>query len=99
MESIIIKKLDRIEAMLSEQNLLTKEILTFNEAVKYLDVSHSHLYKLTSLAIIPFYKPNGKKLYFNTNELDKWLLSKRQAPKDEIEQEASQYLLKKGRIY
>lgn len=98
MDTIILKKLESIERMLTEQNMLKKEVLTFNEAAIYLEVSHSHLYKMTSTGIVPSYKPNGKKLYFNRKELDLWLLSNKQLSKDEIDQQASNYLIKTGRI-
>lgn len=97
-EDLIIQKLDSIEKMLSEQNMLKKEVLTFNEAAIYLEVSHSHLYKMTSTGVVPSYKPNGKKLYFNRKELDLWLLSNKQLSKEEIEKEAANYLIKKGRV-
>jgi excisionase family DNA binding protein len=97
MDSIILEKLNSIERMLTEQNLLRKEVLTFNEAAVYLEVSHSHLYKMTSTGLIPSYKPNGKKLYFNRKELDLWLLSNKQFTKEEIERQAADFLYKKGR--
>ena len=56
--------------MLTEQNMLKKDVLNFTETAIYLEVSHSHLYKLTSNGVIPCYKPNGKKLYFKRSELD-----------------------------
>lgn len=93
----IIQKLESIEKMLTEQNMLQKEVLNFNEAAVYLEVSHSHLYKLTSTGTIPAYKPNGKKLYFNRQELNKWLLSNRQASISDIEEEVSKFKLKSGR--
>lgn len=37
-------------------------------------VSESLLYKLTSSREVPHYKPRGKMLYFNKEELDQWLL-------------------------
>lgn len=98
MDEIILQKLESIERMLSEQNLLKKEVLNFNEAALYLEVSHSHLYKLTSTGSIPAYKPNGKKLYFNRQELDEWLLSNKQVSKDDIEEQANDYLMKAGRV-
>lgn len=97
MDSTILEKLDSIEKMLQEQNMLKKEVLSFIEAAIYLEVSHSHLYKMTSTGIVPFYKPNGKKLYFNRKELDNWLLSNRRSSQEEIEQQAANYLIKKGR--
>ena len=98
MDSNILEKLNSIEKMLTEQNMLRKEVLTFNEAAIYLDVSHSHLYKMTSTGVIPSYKPNGKKLYFNRAELDSWLLSNKQLSQEEIGQQAANYLIKKGRV-
>jgi excisionase family DNA binding protein len=98
MDSKILEKLNSIEKMLTEQNMLRKEVLTFNETAIYLGVSHSHLYKMTSTEVIPSYKPNGKKLYFNRKELDNWLLSNKQYSQEEIEQQAANYLIKKGRV-
>lgn len=98
MDSIVLKKLERIESMLLEQNLLKKDVLNFNEAAVYLELSHSHLYKQTSTGAIPHYKPNGKKIYFQRAELDNWLLRNRTDSKDEIEQQAADYLVKKGRV-
>ena len=94
----ILKRLEIIEKHVLDQNLILKQVLNFAEAAKYLELSHSHLYKLTSSGTIPFYKPNGKKLYFNRAELDEWLLRNRNSTKDEIEQRAADYLIKKGRV-
>jgi len=77
--------------------LLKKEVLNFNEAAKYLDISNSHLYKLTSQKKIPHFCPQGKKLYFNRVEIDEWLQQNRQSSSDEIEQAAADYLIKNKR--
>ena len=94
----ILERLKRLETLIVEQNLIGKEVLNFNETAKYLELSHSHLYKLTSASTIPFYKPNGKKLYFNRIELDEWLLRNRNTTVDEIDQRAADYLINKGRV-
>lgn len=93
----ILSKLDSIEKRLIEQNLLQKEIITFNEACLYLDLSSSHLYKLTSANSVPCYCPQGKKLYFKRSELDLWLTSHRNTSTSEVEQQAANYIAKKGR--
>lgn len=98
MDSLVLEKLNSIEKMLIEQNMLKKEVLTFSEAAIYIEVSHSHLYKMTSTGVVPSYKPNGKKLYFNRKELDNWLLSNKQFSHEEIEQQAANYIIKKGRV-
>ena len=90
MENLTIEqRLERIEELL----ICTKKVLSFDEAARFLNVSKSHLYKMTSQCKIPHYKPNGKRIYFNTEELEKWLLSNRITTLDEIEQEANHYLL------
>jgi excisionase family DNA binding protein len=53
----------------------SKNTFTLNEACAYTSISKSYMYKLTSSNKIPHYNPFGKKLYFNKDELDKWLTS------------------------
>ena len=83
--NLILDKLTEIANKLDEQNLLQKTTLNFNEACKYLDVSPSHLYKLTSSKQIPHFCPQGKKLYFKREELDAWLQRNRQTADDSID--------------
>src|SRR5574344_513334 len=92
----ILKTLTSIEQKLTEQNLLQKEIFTFAEACLYLDLSSSHLYKLTSGNAIPCYCPQGKKLYFRRAELDAWLTSRRNNTAGEVEQQAADYIVRQG---
>lgn len=73
-----------------------KRVLTLSEAAKYMGVSKSWLYKLTSNRAIPYYKPSGKLLYFSLDELEQWLLSNRVATQDEISSKAQSYCLGKG---
>lgn len=61
-----------------------KEILSFSEALIYLDVSKSFLYKLTSKKQIKFYKPNGGKIYFKKNILDEWMQRNESETIDEL---------------
>ena len=92
-EILILEKLEKLEQRIGEQNLLMKEVLNFNDACNYLDISASHLYKLTSQKSIPHFCPQGKKLYFNRAELDEWLQRNRQSSTDEIEIMAANYIL------
>lgn len=75
----------------------TKEVLTSDEAARYMGVSKSYLYKLTMNQQIPHYKPMGKMCYFNRQELEQWLQNNRVATTNEIEQRAANYLVK-GKI-
>lgn len=80
----IEQKLDRIEKLLIGQ----KSVLSVEDLVEYTGLSQSYLYKLTSRGAIPFYRPNGKQLYFNKEEIDKWLLRNRSKTSEEINSEA-----------
>lgn len=79
----IDQRLERIEKLLISQ----KVVLTFDEVAEYTGLSHSYLYKLTSKGDIPFYRPNGKQLYFNKAEIDTWLLRNRAKTNEEIQGE------------
>ena len=96
-ENLILVKLAQLEGKIEEQNLLQKEVLTFNDVCKYLDISSSHLYKLTSQKQIPHFCPQGKKLYFNRTEIDQWLMRNRQETTEDIETAAANYLIKNKR--
>jgi excisionase family DNA binding protein len=93
----LLTKLDSIELMLQNQNLLQKQVLNFQDTALFLEISHSHLYKLTSTNVVPFYKPTGKKLYFKRDELEKFLLQNRSTTVDEIETQTANYLIKNRR--
>lgn len=96
-ENLILEKLAQLEGKIEEQNLLQKEVLTFNDVCRYLDISASHLYKLTSQKQIPHFCPQGKKLYFNRTEIDQWLMRNRQETTEDIETAAANYLIKNKR--
>ena len=94
----IIERLENLQRLIESQGIYTKEVLNFNEACQYLELSQSHLYKLTSAGNIPHYKPNGKKLYFKRTELEAWLLRNRNFTQEEIEQKAANYLISNGKL-
>lgn len=71
--------------------LNSKEVLTADEAARYMGVKKSYLYKLTMQKMLPFSKPLGKVCYFNRQELEAWLMSNRVATADEIRDKAQAY--------
>lgn len=85
----ILQRLDSIEATLRG---LREKPLTFAEACAYTGFSKSYLYKLTSAGRIPHYKPEGKRLYFDKGELDRWLLRNPASVMD-LDQASTNYLL------
>jgi excisionase family DNA binding protein len=90
----IDERLSNIEALLLSQ----KTVLNFDEVAVYTGLSKSHLYKLTSTGGIPCYKPNGKHIYFDKTEIDKWLLSNKKKSNAEIESEATTFVTLKKRV-
>lgn len=76
----------------------TKEVLTSDEAARYMGISKSYLYKLTMRGEIPHFKPMGKMCYFNRVELEQWLQRNRVATSEEIEQKAQNYCMRKGGV-
>lgn len=74
----------------------TKEVLTSQEAAKYMGISMSYMYKLTMDRTLPHYKPLGKMVYFNRRELEEWLQKNRVNPRSEAEAWAATQMLRKG---
>ena len=71
---------------------VTKNVLNFYEACKFLSLSKSYLYKLTSAGLIPHYKPQGKMIYFEKDALEAWLRQNPVKTNEQIYQEAQKYL-------
>ncbi len=77
----------------------TKEVLTSDEAARYLGVSKSCLYKWTMTRAIPHYKsPTGKMCFFNRKEVEGWMQSNRVQTNGELEQQAQNFCKKGGRL-
>jgi excisionase family DNA binding protein len=72
---------------------LSKRVLSFEEAASYMGVSKSWLYKATAQKLISHYKPNGKMIFFDREELEAYLLSVRVKPQSEIDEAASTYVV------
>lgn len=87
------EQLDRVEKLTL---LASKTVFTIDEVCIYIGISKSHMYKLTSGQLIPYYKPNGKNIYFKRDEIDEWLLQNRVSTLEEIESSSSTYLARKS---
>lgn len=70
----------------------SKDVLTLEEAAAYLGISKSTLYKLTHQHEIPFYRPNGKLIYFEKAELVAWMRKNRSMSEEEIKETAARHL-------
>ena len=81
-------RLRNIETLLLSQ----KTVLNFDEVVAYTGLSKSYLYKLTCSGGIPCYKPQGKHIYFNKQEVEQWLLQNRKATTKELANKAATFV-------
>lgn len=81
------ERLERIESLL----LAKKNVLTLEEACDYVGISRSYLYKLTSTGTIPHSKPNGKLIYFEREEFERWLLQNKTFSKGNSKQSTWSY--------
>lgn len=87
-----------IKDAISEKTLIsTKEVLTSEEAARYLGVGLGYLYKLTNKRELPYYKPSGKLCFFNRRELEAWLQRNRISSKTEIADRAFMIAMKGGK--
>ncbi|SEJ40378.1 transcriptional regulator, AlpA family [Myroides marinus] len=71
-----------------------KEMINVQELSDYIGMSTSSIYKLVYNNVIPFYKPNGKILYFDREEINTWLRQNKSQSVAQIEQQALDYSLK-----
>lgn len=88
----IQNELKEIKELLRKYTIQQKEILTIEEASEFLGLSVSRLYKMTSNKEIPHYKPGGKKIYLNRNEIEGWILNSRVASIYEFDEKLDSYL-------
>ena len=77
-----------------------KRALTMKDVSVLTGLSMSHLYKKCSAKEIPHWKSDGGKLtYFDKSEIEDWMLQHRVKTVDEVESEATGYIVngkKKG---
>ena len=95
---IINERLKNIEKLLEniarqEKNIITSKIMDIEQLSNYLSLSKSHIYKLTSTHNIPHSK-RGKRLYFDKEIINTWVLENKIWTQDDIEKQASDYLIK-----
>lgn len=90
MSEEIKDQLNRIERY---SLLAAKNVFCLEEASIFLNISKSFLYKMTYRHEIPFYRPNGKQIYFDRKELEDWMKRNRVSTSEEIEQSATNYLV------
>ncbi|MDD5507555.1 MAG: helix-turn-helix domain-containing protein, partial [Bacteroidales bacterium] len=76
MKNNLSDELDGLEAIRSHSSS-PKVPIDFKTAAQRAGLKESYMYKLTSQRKIPYYKPFGKRIYFDEDELTQWLLRNR----------------------
>ena len=69
-----------------------KDVLTLEEAANFMGIARSSLYKMTHEQTIPFYKPNGKMIFFEKSDLLAWVRKNRVSSEAEISEEAERII-------
>ena len=90
MEEQILQSLNRIERY---SIIGAKRMLNIDELAFMTGLTKSWIYRATCERTIPFYKPNGKQIFFDRVEIDAWLKQNRIATFDEINLEAEKYMV------
>jgi excisionase family DNA binding protein len=60
-------------------------LMDVKDLSEYLRYAISYIYSLVSQGKLPYYKPNGKKLFFFKHEIDRWILGAKVRSIDEIQ--------------
>ena len=68
------------------------DMLSVAEASEYSGFSKSFIYKITSSNDAPFYKPNGKTIFFKRSDLDDFLCRKKVPSNQELRMDANNSL-------
>ena len=97
-EAIDKKVTEELEAAGVRGYVLDKNVLSVDDVALITGLSKNYIYKLTSSRQIPYYKPNGKLMYFDKKEIEDWMRQNRMETTDEANQRALAYVVEKGGI-
>lgn len=109
MESLIVATADQLREIFREEleqyhksntQPIPQEaglvIFNLDQLCNYAGLSKQTVYKLTGRGLIPHSK-RGKRLFFEKNQVDAWLLENKRATVADIKKEADEYLRTKRR--
>lgn len=99
-ETICVQEiLNRLSSIENYSLLAAKKVLNIDDVSLLTGLSKSHLYKLTCRKEIPYYRPNGKQIYFDRVEIEAWMKQNRVSTRQEAETTAASYMARKeGRV-
>lgn len=88
-------RLDKLERLIISSN---KEILTTGECALLTGYSEAQQARMRIRREIPYYKPNGGKVFYKRSEIESWLLRNRKDTEEEINQKATTYYVTHKRM-
>ncbi len=88
LNQLVLDELRSLKSILIQKD---KPFLNIDETSQYLGISKNTLYGYTSKGKIPFYKLQGRRLYFRIDDLDKFVLDSKNRVSSmvEIEEKAA----------
>ncbi len=82
---IILEKLNEIGETLRElKGQSTPPPMPFKAACSFLGVKAGTLYRWNSEGVLPFFRPNGKAIFYLRSDLEKFLMQHRVPSRDEL---------------
>lgn len=81
--------LTALEVIKRNTLLAAKKVLNIDDVCTLTGFSKPYVYTLTSRREIPYYKPNGRLIYFDREEIEAWMKRGRVNANDEAEEAAA----------
>ena len=92
-DNLRLEILQKMDELASVTALSTKKVLRVKDLCLLTGFKPTQIYRLTCYNKIPHYTLNGKTLFFDRDEIDKWLKNKKVATNEEIRERATKYVL------
>lgn len=92
-DSLRLELLEKMDELASVTALSTKKVLRVKDLCLLTGFKAGQIYRLTCYNQIPHYTLNGKTLFFDREEIDKWLKNNKVATNEEIRERATKYVL------
>lgn len=97
METEILERLDAMQEAINKTQkiavLAGKAMLTIDDVCLLTGLSKPHIYRLTCTHTLPYYRPNGKLIYFDRKEIENYMRSNRVDCVSDAESMASKYIV------
>ena len=92
-DNLRLEILGKMDELASVTALSTKKVLRVKDLCLLTGFKPGQIYRLTCYNQIPHYNLNGKTLFFDREEIDKWMKNNKVATNEEIRERATKYVL------